>query len=122
MDVDGCSGEQNVDRECPCDYSWKDHGKYVSCVAHAAEEQLEADLITPLEKDVIVSTRAKSGCGKKDDLPIYQLPEVITENGAIHMLPAGIFNRGLTVNGNNFFHLLKSVHKQSFTSSPLRVV
>jgi hypothetical protein len=36
------------------------------------------------------------------DVPIYQLPEIITENDAVYMLPAGIYNRGLTVNGNNF--------------------
>jgi hypothetical protein len=123
VDIDGCSGEQIVDRECPCDDRWKNHGKYVSCVAHSAEEQLEASLITSLEKDAIVSTRAKSDCGKKNDddndedededeeddddddnndLPIYQLPKVITENNTIHLLPAGIFNRGLTVKGNNF--------------------
>lgn len=65
VDGDGCSGEQIVDRECPCDNSWKNHGEYVSCVAHAAEEQLDANLITPLEKDALVSTRANSGCGKK---------------------------------------------------------
>lgn len=64
---DGCSGEQLVDVDCPCDTepAWKNHGEYVSCVAHAAEEQLEAGLITQADKDAIVSARAKSGCGKK---------------------------------------------------------
>ena len=65
VDVDGCSGAQLVDLACPCDNAWKNHGEYVSSVAHAAEEQLEAGLISQAEKDAIVSARAKSGCGKK---------------------------------------------------------
>ena len=67
VNTDGCSGEQLVDQACPCDIepAWKNHGQYVSCVAHAAEYQLAAGLITQTEKDAIVSNRAKSGCGKK---------------------------------------------------------
>jgi parallel beta-helix repeat protein len=65
VDQNGCSGEQLVDLDCLCDNAWKNHGKYVSCVAHAAEDQLAAGLITQAEKDTIVSARAKSGCGKK---------------------------------------------------------
>lgn len=65
VDVNGCSGEQLVDSDCPCDDDWKNHGEYVSCIAHAAEDQLLAGLITQAEKDAIVSARAKSGCGKK---------------------------------------------------------
>jgi hypothetical protein len=65
VDTDGCSGTQLVDLVCPCDDDWKNHGKYVSCVAHASEDYLAAGLITLTEKDAIVSARAKSGCGKK---------------------------------------------------------
>jgi hypothetical protein len=65
VDMDGCSGEQNVDLACRCDNDWKNHGEYVSCVAHAAQEQVEAGLISEAEKGVIVSNTAKSGCGKK---------------------------------------------------------
>ena len=68
MNADGCSGEQLVDLDCQCytEPAWKNHGQYVSCAAHAAEDQLAAGLITPeAEKDDIVSARAKSGCGKK---------------------------------------------------------
>jgi len=67
VDGNGCSGEQLVDLDCPCDIEpvWKNHGQYISYVAHAAEDQLAAGLITQAEKDAIVSTRAKSGCGKK---------------------------------------------------------
>ena len=65
VDADGCSGAQLVDLECPCDNDWKNHGAYVSCVAHAAEDLVVMGLITEAEKGAIVSTRAKSGCGKK---------------------------------------------------------
>ncbi|MCI5157362.1 MAG: hypothetical protein D3906_02795 [Candidatus Electrothrix sp. AUS1_2] len=65
VDQAGCSGEQLVDDECLCDASWKNHGEYVTCVAHAAEAQLEAGLLTEAEKDAVVSARAKSGCGRK---------------------------------------------------------
>jgi hypothetical protein len=67
VDGNGCSGEQFVDLDCPCEIeaAWKNHGQYISCVAHAAEDQLAVGLITQAEKDAIVSARAKSGCGKK---------------------------------------------------------
>ena len=65
VDEDACSGEQIVDLSCPCNSSWRNHGDYVSCVAHAAEDQVHAGLISQQEKGAIVSARAKSGCGKK---------------------------------------------------------
>jgi len=61
----GCMGDQIVDLACPCDNAWKNHGEYVSCVAHAVEDQVAAGLISQTEKGAIVSERAKSGCGKK---------------------------------------------------------
>ncbi len=45
---------------CPSDGEYKNHGKYVSCVAHAAEDFLEAGLISDEEKDAIVSAAARS--------------------------------------------------------------
>jgi hypothetical protein len=65
VDQTGCSGEQLVDGECLCDGSWKNHGQFVTCIAHAAEVQIEAGLLTDVEKDAIVSERAKRGCGNK---------------------------------------------------------
>ena len=65
VDEDGCSGEQLVELACPCDGNWKNHGEYVSCVAHVAEDQLAIGLISSAEKDAIISARARSGCGKK---------------------------------------------------------
>ena len=56
--------------KCPCsaDFNgvpWRNHGKYVSCVAHASEDLLLAGLVSEAEKDTIVSTAARSACGKK---------------------------------------------------------
>jgi hypothetical protein len=54
---------------CPCTSQrgtttpWKNHGGYVSCVAHAANEFLVGGLITQAEKDAIVSSSAQSSCG-----------------------------------------------------------
>lgn len=64
VDEVGCSGAQRVANECPADGEYKNHGKYVSCVAHAAEALLEDGLITEEEKDAIVSAVAKSDVGK----------------------------------------------------------
>lgn len=64
VDSAGCSGAQNVDAACPCEGAWKNHGKYVSCVAHASEAELAAGLLTEDEKDAIVSAAGESSCGK----------------------------------------------------------
>ena len=50
---------------CPSDGEYKNHGEYVSCVAHAAEDFLEAGLISDEEKDAIVSAAGQSDIGKK---------------------------------------------------------
>jgi len=63
----GCSIEQL----CPCDgprgtnQAWKNHGKYVSCNAHATESFLDLGLITAEEKGELVSEAAQSECGSK---------------------------------------------------------
>ncbi len=56
----GCS----VDQECPCDAPWKNHGGYVSCVAHASEWLLDAGLITDAEKDALCAAAGQSECGR----------------------------------------------------------
>jgi hypothetical protein len=61
VDGDGCS----IDQLCPCDNPWKNHGKYVSCVAHTAEDFVDAGLITDEEKDAIMSGAGGSDCGHK---------------------------------------------------------
>ncbi len=63
----GCS----IDQLCPCEgprgtnKSWKNHGKYVPCVAHAAKGFADKGLISSTEKGDIVSTAAQSNCGNK---------------------------------------------------------
>jgi hypothetical protein len=49
---------------CPCDNAWKNHGAYVSCVAHTAKAFVAEDLITEAEKDAIISEAGQSSCGK----------------------------------------------------------
>ena len=56
----GCS----IGQQCVIDVDWKNHGKYVSCVSHAAEELLAEGKISEEEKDAIVSAAAKSSVGK----------------------------------------------------------
>ncbi len=63
----GCS----LDQLCPCEGQrgtsvlWRNHGKYVSCVARTAESFVEGGLIAAAEKDAIVSGAAQGTCGDK---------------------------------------------------------
>jgi hypothetical protein len=65
--ANGCS----IAQFCPCDgprgttSAWKNHGKYVSCTAHAASEFVEEGLISDVEKDAILSAAGQSSCGNK---------------------------------------------------------
>lgn len=64
----GCS----IDQLCPCEgprdttASWKNHGKYVSCVAQNSAKLVQQGVITEEEKDMIVSDAAESSCGHKN--------------------------------------------------------
>lgn len=63
----GCT----VDELCPCggprgtNQPWKNHGKYVSCIAHAATQFENLGLINETEKGDIISAAAQSECGNK---------------------------------------------------------
>lgn len=63
----GCS----IAQLCPCegprgsDEAWRNHGKYVSCVAHATNQFEKNGLITEKEKDALTSAAGQSSCGKK---------------------------------------------------------
>jgi thrombospondin type 3 repeat protein len=59
---DAC--DVGVDTICPCDGPWKNHGDYVSCVAHASQDLVKAGDLTAQQRSVIVSTAAQSDCGK----------------------------------------------------------
>jgi hypothetical protein len=54
-----------VEDLCPCGSAWKNHGAYVSCVAHGTEDLVTKGLLTEAEKDALVSIAAQSNCGRK---------------------------------------------------------
>lgn len=62
VDANGCS----IADLCPCEGLWKNHGAYVSCVAHAAGAFVRAGVITETEQGAIVSTAGASSCGHKN--------------------------------------------------------
>ena len=57
----GCSISQLV----PASWPWKNHGEYVSAVAHVAGDFVAQGLITGAQKGAIVSAAARSDIGKK---------------------------------------------------------
>jgi hypothetical protein len=64
VDANGCS----IDQIAPCSGpasggTWKNHGQYVSAVAHAAEAFLAQDLISEDQAEEIISQAARSDCG-----------------------------------------------------------
>jgi hypothetical protein len=64
VDAQGCS----IDQIAPCGGpasggSWKNHGQYVSSVAHAAEAFVSQGLISADDAETIVSEAAQSKCG-----------------------------------------------------------
>ena len=65
VDADGCSIDQLVPCEGPgSGGAWRNHGQYVSSIAHAADQFLQAGLITQAQKGAIVGQAAQSDCGK----------------------------------------------------------
>jgi hypothetical protein len=50
---------------CPCAAGWKNHGAYVSCVAHATGDLVADGLLTEAERTDLVSTAAQSRCRKQ---------------------------------------------------------
>jgi Tol biopolymer transport system component len=61
VDANGCA----IVQLCPCESPWKNHGAYVSCVAHASADFRTAGLITEEEMGTIVAAAASSSCGLK---------------------------------------------------------
>jgi len=66
VDANGCS----IDQIAPCSGpasggTWKNHGKYVSAVAQAAEAFVEQRLISEAQAEEIVAQAAQSNCGAK---------------------------------------------------------
>jgi hypothetical protein len=69
--LSGVTGvESIIDLLVPCSGpatggTWKNHGQYVSSVAHAAQRLATEGCISQQEKGKIVSAAARSNCGKK---------------------------------------------------------
>ena len=61
VDADGCS----IDQLVPCDGPWKNHGQYVSTIAHVSKEFVDQGLITHQQRAEIISSAAQSDCGKQ---------------------------------------------------------
>jgi hypothetical protein len=61
VNEDGCA----IAQLCPCADQWQNHGQYVSCVSHTAEDFAATRLLTEEEKDAIIATAARSSCGQK---------------------------------------------------------
>ena len=61
VNSDGCS----IDDLCLCQGNWKNHGAYVKCVAHSANDFVDLQLISLTEHEDIVSQAAESACGQK---------------------------------------------------------
>jgi hypothetical protein len=66
VNAQGCSIDQLVPCSGPASGgTWKNHGKYVSRIAHVSKTFVKAGLISARERGRIVSAAARSGCGKK---------------------------------------------------------
>ena len=66
VNANGCSIDQLVPCEGPISGgTWKNHGQYVSAVAHVSKSFRQQGLISGRERGHIVSTAARSDCGKK---------------------------------------------------------
>jgi hypothetical protein len=65
INASGCSIDQLVPCEGPISGgTWKNHGQYVSAVAHVTNTFKKQHLISGREKGQIVSSAARSDCGK----------------------------------------------------------
>jgi len=69
VDVNGCSYPERQAEACPVDGVYKNHGTYVCCVSHAANQAVADGLITKQEKSAAVSDAARSDIGKKQPKP-----------------------------------------------------
>jgi hypothetical protein len=65
VNANGCSIDQLVPCEGPVSGgTWKNHGQYVSAVAHVSKTFNQQGLISSSERGQIVSAAARSDCGK----------------------------------------------------------
>ena len=67
VNTDGCA----ISDLCPCAHPdgsdrWKNHGAYVSCVAHTANDFVDAGLVTEMDQAASLSAAGSSTCGHKN--------------------------------------------------------
>lgn len=62
VDAQGCTVADRLDIACSGDF--KNHGQFVSCVAHVAEDAVLDGLLTEEEAEDLVSAAARSGVAK----------------------------------------------------------
>ena len=62
VNPDGCA----IADLCPCENNWKNHGAYVRCVTHKANDFTGLGLIGLTEHGDIVSDAGQSACGHKN--------------------------------------------------------
>ena len=55
----GCTGEEFIAQQCPSE-SFANHGEFVSCVAHAANDAVDQGLLLPEEKARFVTEAAQN--------------------------------------------------------------
>jgi len=70
VNANGCTIDQLVPCEGPSSGgTWKNHGQYVSAIAHVSKTFRAQGLISGRERGQIVSAAARSDCGKKAKKP-----------------------------------------------------
>lgn len=67
VSASGCSGAQAVSLVCGIADEYRNHGQYVSCVAHAVKDAVAAGLLTEEERGGIVSDAGQSDVGQKEN-------------------------------------------------------
>jgi len=61
VNSDGCS----IDQLVPCDGPWKNHGQFVSTMAHVTKEFEREGLITRGQRSALILEAAHSDCGRR---------------------------------------------------------
>ena len=64
-----CASLEQLDSVCPADAEWRNHGRYVSCVAHYLNRRLAAGDIDADTKGILHSMAAQSDVGKVPGAP-----------------------------------------------------
>jgi hypothetical protein len=71
LELPGNAADENCDGAALCDAcaDWRNHGEYVSCVAHEVERLVEHDAMDPIRGAELVSSAARTAIGKDGHVP-----------------------------------------------------